>query len=129
MMPQIQISERRFGDVTVLALAGRLVLGEGDGPLRERIEALVGDARIDIVLNVHDVTYVDSCGIGALIAKYVTLRQHGGNLKLVCPTDRCRRLLAITHLLPLFEVYESEEAAVRSFAHSGQVPCHTNIKG
>jgi len=115
-MATIQVSERRVGDVTVLTLAGRLVLDEGDAPFRERIESLVTEGRLDIVLNVHDVTYMDSCGIGALVEKFVSLRRRGGHLKLVCPTDRCRHVLEITHLLPIFEVYDSEERAVHSFS-------------
>lgn len=115
-VPLMKLTERRIGGVTVLALAGRLVLDEGDVPLRERIDALIAEGRIDVVLNVHDVTYMDSCGIGAVVEKFVGLRRRGGHLKLVCPTDRCRRVLEITHLLPIFEVYETEDDAVRSFA-------------
>ena len=115
-MATLQMSERRHGDVTVLTLAGRLVLDEGDGPLRDRIDSLITEGRLDIVLNVHDVTYVDSCGIGALVEKFVGLRRRGGHLKLVCPTDRCRHVLEITHLLPIFDIYDSDERAVRSFS-------------
>ena len=121
-MPGMQISEERVGEVTILTASGRLVLGEGDVLLRERIDALILESRIDIVLNAHDLTYVDSSGIGALVAKYVSLRQRGGNLKLVCPSDRCRRVLAITHVLPLFDVHESNEAAIRSFAVTDDSP-------
>ncbi len=110
------LSERRIGDVTVLTLGGRLVIDEGDVPLRNRIDALIAEGRIDVVLNIHDVTYVDSCGLGALVEKFVGLRRRGGHLKLVCPTDRCRRVLEITHLLPIFELYESDDDAVRSFS-------------
>ena len=114
-MSQLAISERRIGAVTVLALDGRLVLEEGEGPLRDRIDALVREGRIDIVLNLHDVTFMDSCGIGTVVGKFVTLRRRGGHLKLVCPSQRCRHVLEITHLLPVFEVFETDEAAVASF--------------
>jgi anti-sigma B factor antagonist len=105
-----------------LVLAGRLVLEEGDIPLRERIDALIVEGRIELVLNLHDVTYMDSCGIGALVEKYGSLRRRGGDLKLLCPTERCRRVLAITHLLSIFESYESEDAAVRSFLATHEAP-------
>lgn len=114
-MPAMQLSERRIGAVSILELAGRLVLDEGEVPLREHIDALIAEGRIDLVLNLHDVTYMDSCGIGALVESYQHLRRLGGNLKLLCPTERCRRMLAVTHLLSIFESYESEDAAVRSF--------------
>ena len=111
-MPHMHISERRVGDVTILTLKGRLVLEEGDAPLREHIDALIREGRVAIVLNAHDVTYMDSCGIGALVAKYVSLRQRGGSLKLVSPSRRFQHLLDVTHLVSVFDTYDSEEAAV-----------------
>ena len=114
-MPQFAISERATDGVTVLALAGRLVLEDGEAKLRERIDALVAAGRIDIVLNLHDVTYLDSCGIGAVVGKFVTLNRRGGHLKLVCPSQRCRHVLEITHLLPVFEVFETDDQAIASF--------------
>jgi len=119
----LNISERRIDDVTVLTLAGRLVLDDGDAALRERVGALVGEGRSQIVLNVHDLTYMDSCGIGVLVDLYHSLRQRGGHLKLVCPSDRCRRVLALTHLLTVFDPYQSEDAALRSFG----VPALTTV--
>jgi anti-anti-sigma factor len=119
----LNISERRIDEVTVLTLAGRLVLDDGDATLRERVGALVREGRTQIVLNLHDLTYMDSCGIGVLVDLYHSLRQRGGHLKLVCPSDRCRRVLALTHLLTVFDPYESEEAALRSFG----VPVLTTV--
>jgi len=116
MASSMCITERREGDVTVLALAGRLVLDDGDAALRQRVGALITEGRNQIVLNVHDITYMDSCGIGVLVALYQTLRQRGGHLKLVCPSPRCRHVLALTHLLTVFDPYESEEEALRSFS-------------
>lgn len=100
--------------MTVLTLAGRLVLEDGEAPLRERIDALAQDVRVDIVLNVNDVTCIDSCGIGTIVGRFVSLKRRGGHLKLVCPSARCRRVLEITHLLPVFDVYDTEEAAIDS---------------
>ena len=76
-MPPLQIAERRVGDVTFLTLAGRLILDEGENPLRARIDALIRERRIDVVLDLHDVTYLDSCGVGALVEKCVSLRKAG----------------------------------------------------
>jgi anti-sigma B factor antagonist len=115
-MDHFQMAERRIGDVTVLKLTGRLVLGDGDESLCKRFGALIQAGRTRIVLNVHDVSYIDSCGIGVLVANFVSVRGRDGILKFVCPSERCRRVLQLTHVLPLFEVYESDEAAVASFA-------------
>jgi anti-sigma B factor antagonist len=116
MSPRITISERRIGDVTILDLRGRLVFDEGDTSCAERIDHLIREARIQIVVNLQDVSYIDSAGVGALVSKYVTLRKRGGNLKLLCLSERVRHVLSIAQLLGVFEWFESEELAVRSFA-------------
>jgi len=110
-----QISERDVENVTVVALNGHLVLGDGDATLRNHFAALIARGRTRIVLNLHEVTYIDSCGIGTLVDEFKTLRHAGGDLKLVCPSQRCEHVLALTHLLPVFDLYESDDAAVRSF--------------
>jgi anti-sigma B factor antagonist len=112
----LTISERRVGDVTILGLAGRLVLEDGDAPLRERIGTLIAEGRAQIVLNLHDVTYIDSCGIGVLVDLFHSVRQRDGHLKIVCPSQRCRRVLALTHLLTVFDPFETEDEALQSFA-------------
>ena len=116
-MPDMNLVRSDVDDVTVLALSGRLVFNEGEAVLRDHIAALVAHGRTKVVLNVHEINYVDSSGIGALVDELKTLRRLGGDLKLVCPSRRCEHVLAMTHLLPMFELYESEDAAVRSFAH------------
>ena len=116
-MPPLQIAERRVGNVTFLALAGRLILEEGENPLRERVDELIREGRIDVVVDLHDVTYIDSCGVGALVAKCVSLRKAGGDLMLLCPSERCRHTLEITGLLrQVFEVCATEEAALDRLA-------------
>jgi anti-sigma B factor antagonist len=112
----LTVSERRVGDVTILGLAGRVVLDDGDALLRERVGALIDARRVQIVLNLHEVTYIDSCGIGVLVDLFHTVRQHDGHLKIVCPSQRCRRVLALTHLLTVFDPFDSEDEALRSFA-------------
>ncbi len=116
MSPRITISERRIGDVTILDLRGRLVFDEGDISCAERIDRLIREERIQIVVNLQDVSYIDSAGVGALVSKYVTLRKRGGNLKLMCLSERVRHVLSIAQLFGVFESFESEELAIRSFA-------------
>lgn len=110
------LTERRLGDVTVLDLKGRLVLEEGDAVLRERIGALMAEGRLKILLNLRDVTYIDSCGVGVLISKFVSVRRKGGDVRLVHLTVRSRHLLEISKLLNVFRIFESEADAVASFA-------------
>ena len=115
-MSRIQIDERRAGDVTVLRLTGRLVLEEGDAPMRERIDALVQEGRVDIILNLQHVNYIDSCGVGSVVAKFLSVRRRGGDLKLVCLSERCRHVLEVTGLVPILAPLDSEEDALRQFA-------------
>ncbi len=116
MAPRITISERRVGDVTILDLHGRLVFDEGDTSCVERIDRLIRQGCLQILVNLQDVNYIDSAGVGALVSKYVTLRRRGGNLKLLCLSERVRHVMSIAQLLGVFESFESEAVAVRSFA-------------
>ena len=115
MTRRMKITERRVGDVTILDLHGRLVMDE-DTSCTEHIDLLVREGRIRILLNLRDVTYIDSAGVGALIAKYVSLRRRGGDLRLLSLSDRVRRVITIAHLLEVFDIFESEDLAVRSFS-------------
>jgi anti-anti-sigma factor len=109
------VSERRSGGVTVLDLKGRLVLEEGVPVLRAAIDRLLAAGHTDLVLNLRDITYVDSCGIGLLIAKLVSVRRGGGDVRLVNLTPRSHHLLEITRLLDVFRVFASEQDALASF--------------
>jgi anti-sigma B factor antagonist len=111
------LKERRVGDVSILDLQGRLVLDDGDALLRDRINDLVNEGRLKIVVNLHDVTYVDSCGVGVLIAKYVSVRSKGGDVKLLHLTPRSHRVMEISKLLTVFETFDSEDRALESFIH------------
>ena len=115
-MRRMQANERRRGGVTVLDLKGRLVLEEGVPVLRASLDRLVDAGQTSIVLNLHDVTYIDSCGIGLLIAKLVSVRRTGGDLRLVNLTSRSHHLLEITRLLDVFLVFTSEQDALASFS-------------
>jgi anti-sigma B factor antagonist len=104
------------GNVTVIDVAGRITLGEGSSALRETLRDLVAKNQNKILLNLADVSYIDSSGIGELVSGYTTVTNTGGSLKLLNLNKRVKDLLQITKLYTVFEVHEDEAAAIRSFA-------------
>ena len=112
----MQIDTRTVGDVLILDLKGKVTLGDGDEALKDKIGSLVQQGHRKIVLNLGGVPYIDSAGLGQIVRNYTTLSQQGGQLKLLNLTKRIQDLLAITKLLTVFETYESENDAVRSFS-------------
>lgn len=117
----MQIEERAVGDVVVLDLKGRVTLGEGDQLLKDKVNSLVNQGRKRMVLNLAGVPYVDSAGLGEIVGSYTTVSRQGGSLKLVNLTKKITDLLAITKLLTVFETFESEDEAVRSFSAPAKV--------
>jgi anti-sigma B factor antagonist len=117
----MEISERAVGDVMVLDLNGKITLGEGDELLKDKVNSVVNQGYRKILLNLAEVPYVDSAGLGEIVRTYTTVSKRGGNLKLLNLTKRITDLLAITKLLTVFETYESEDEAVRSFSASAKV--------
>jgi anti-anti-sigma factor len=115
MTDLMHIPECRVGDVTVLALHGPLVLEDGDTPLQDCVDRLVAEGRVKIVLDMRYVTRLDSFGIGLLVSKYMSAHNRGGQLKLLHVTPRAAQLLRITKLSSVFEIFESEDEAIRSF--------------
>jgi anti-sigma B factor antagonist len=111
----MQIEERVVGDVTILDLKGKITLGEGDEALKDKINSLVLQNRRRILLNLGDVPYVDSAGLGEIVRTYTTVSRQGGQLKLVNLTRRITDLLSITKLLTVFETFDSEADALKSF--------------
>jgi len=111
----IQVTNRVVGDVSVVDVAGRITLGEGASALRENIRGLVGKGNKRILLNLNNVSYIDSSGIGELVSGFTTVTNQGGVLKLLGLTKRVKDLLQITKLYTVFEVYDNEATAVRSF--------------
>lgn len=109
------IDERRLGSVTILALRGRLVLDDGDDQLRQQVEGLVIEGRLKIIVDLTGIDYIDSAGVGVLIAKFLSLRRKGGDLRLLHLSPRTMHVLEVAHLLTVFPNYTSEDAAVRSF--------------
>jgi anti-sigma B factor antagonist len=111
----VEIRERIRGPVRVLDLSGRLVLGDGDGLLKNAIKSLTSQGQRQILLNLAEISYVDSCGVGELVAAYTTIVRQGGQIKFVNLSKRVKELLAIAKLLTIFDVVESEEVALEGF--------------
>ena len=115
------IEERVIGDITVLDLKGKMTLGEGDELLKDKINSLIHQGQKKLLLNLEGVPYIDSAGLGEIVRTYTTVSRQGGNLKLVNLTKRITDLLSITKLLTVFETFDSENEAVRSFSASAKV--------
>jgi anti-sigma B factor antagonist len=112
----MEIHTRTVGDVHILDVSGRIVLGEATKTIRQTINDLLVNGGRKIVLNLKDVNYVDSSGIGELVRSYTSVTREGKQLKLLNLTEKIRDLLVITKLLTVFQVYENEQAALASFA-------------
>jgi anti-sigma B factor antagonist len=112
----IKLSSRQVGDVTVVDAAGRITLGEGSSALRDLLRDMVAKGQKKILLNLGEVSYIDSSGIGELVSGFTTVTNQGGSLKLLGLTKRVKDLLQITKLYTVFDVHDDEASAVRSFA-------------
>ena len=111
----LHATHRDAGTVTVVDLSGRITLGDGSALLRKTVRGLLDDQRMRILLNLADVDYIDSSGIGELVSAFTTVRNRNGNLKLLHLTKKVRDLLQITKLFTVFDVYTDEGTAIRSF--------------
>jgi anti-sigma B factor antagonist len=111
----MRIETRVVGDVRILDCSGKITLGEGTMVVRNRVRELVESGVKKIVLNLADVHYIDSSGIGELVSTYTTVTKNGGQLKLLNLTKKFNELLSITKLLTVFDVYNDERAALGSF--------------
>lgn len=114
-MAELNITERQAGDVTILDLSGKVTIGEGSVALRTTIRRLLGEGKKKIILNLAQVGYVDSSGIGEFVSSFTAVNKEGGTLKLLSLTQKIQDLLAITKLLTVFDVYDSESEALSSF--------------
>ena len=114
-MAELEVTERQAGDVSILDLSGSVRIGEGSISLRNAIRGLVDGGKNKILLNLAGVKYMDSTGIGELIANYTTVSRGGGQLKLLNLTDKIQDLLVITKLLTVFDVFENESDALNSY--------------
>jgi anti-sigma B factor antagonist len=106
---------RQIGDIAIIDFSGKITLGEGSSTLRRTIRDLINNGQRKIVLNLYDVDYIDSSGIGELVSGYTTVRNAEGEMKLLHLTKRVHDLLQITRLFTVFDVQSDEESALRSF--------------
>ena len=111
----MKIQERKLDDVTVLDLDGRLVLGE-EGQFKKIVAANIEGGVRKLIVNMSGVNYMDSTGLGELISGYISMKRVGGSMKLLHLSNRLNELLVITKLITVFETFDSEAAAISSFA-------------
>ncbi len=111
----MQIEERTVGDITILDLKGKMTLGEGDELLKDKVNSLMNQGRKKILMNLGDVPYIDSAGLGEIVRTYTTVSRQGGTMKLVNLTKRITDLLSITKLLTVFETFDNEPEALKSY--------------
>ncbi len=112
----VKLNTRQVGDVSVVDVAGRITLGEGSSALRDALRDMVSKNHKKILLNLGEVSYIDSSGIGELVSGFTSVTNSGGQLKLLGLTKRVKDLLQITKLYTVFEVFDDEATGVRSFA-------------
>jgi anti-sigma B factor antagonist len=112
----LKFEERRVGDVSIVDLSGRITLGEGSGTVRGAIKELVTSGRKQILVNLRNVSYLDSAGLGELVGAYATVTSTGGEIKLLHPQAKVHDLLQVTKLYTVFIAFDDEAEAIRSFA-------------
>jgi anti-sigma B factor antagonist len=112
----VKLTTRQVGDVMVMDVAGRITLGEGSATVRDAMRDMVSKGQNKILLNLGEVSYIDSSGIGELVSGFTTVTNSGGALKLLNLNKRVKDLLQITKLYTVFDVHEDEAGAIRSFA-------------
>ncbi|MBV9404370.1 MAG: STAS domain-containing protein [Acidobacteriaceae bacterium] len=111
----VKLTSRQVGDVTVIDAAGRITLGEGASAFRDTIRDLAAKGNKKLLVDLGEVSYIDSSGIGELVSGFTTVTNNGGQLKLVGLSKRVKDLLQITKLYTVFEVFDEEAEAIRSF--------------
>ena len=111
----MEIAERTVSDITVLDLKGKMTLGEGDELLKDKINSLLASGKKKLLLNLESVPYIDSAGLGEVVRTYTTVSRQGGSLKLLNLTKRIEDLLSITKLLTVFDTYDNEAEAIKSY--------------
>jgi anti-sigma B factor antagonist len=114
-MAELNISERQAGDVTVLDASGKITIGDGSVALRTTIRRLIEEGKKKILLNLGNVSYVDSSGIGELVSSFTTIQREQGQLKLLNLSQKIQDLMTITKLYTVFDVYDEETKALNSF--------------
>ncbi|HEU0006837.1 MAG TPA: STAS domain-containing protein [Terriglobia bacterium] len=112
----VSFQVKNTGDVCVLSPEGKIVIGDEVGALREKIKQLLDTGNKNILINLANVSYIDSTGVGALVGSFTTIRNQGGQMKLSNLSQRVKDILLVTKLLTVFDVYENETEGARSFA-------------
>ncbi len=115
---KMTMSSRQAGSVTIVDISGRIELGEESAALRELISQLVSEGHTQILLNLGEVHYIDSSGLGALVSSFTTVKKQGGELKLLNLTAKVTDLMQITKLYTVFDISNDEAAALKSFSTS-----------
>ena len=111
----MDIVERTVNEITILDLKGKMTLGEGDELLKDKINSLLAAGKKKLLLNLEGVPYIDSAGLGEVVRTYTTVSRQGGSLKLLNLTKRIEDLLSITKLLTVFDTYDNEAEAIKSY--------------
>ena len=114
-MRPMQMTERHVGNVTILDLAGTITIDAEAARLKDKVDSLLQQQRTSVILNLADVSYIDSGGLGQLTACYASVAKAGGALKLLSVNKRNHDLLSITRLVTIFQTFDTEDAALRSF--------------
>src|SRR5262245_53720757 len=109
------ISERALGDVTIIDLGGRITVQDGAGTFRDMMQTMIKEGRVRIVLNFNDVSYVDSTALGQVVRAYTGVTRKGGSLKLLNVPPKVHHLLVVTKLLSVFDLFDDEAEALKSF--------------
>jgi len=112
----LKMTSREVDGVTVIAMDGRIVLGEESNALREKVKALVAEGKKKVVMNMDNVTFIDSAGLGTLVAAHHSAKNQGASLRLCHLGTKFQEVLQITKLMTIFEVYNTEAEAVASFS-------------
>jgi anti-sigma B factor antagonist len=112
----VKLTSRQVGDVTVMDAAGRITLGEGASTFRDAVRDLAAKGNKKLLLNLSEVSYIDSSGIGEMVSGFTSVTNSGGQLKLLGLSKRVKDLLQITKLYTVFEVFDDETEAIRSFS-------------
>ena len=111
----MKIEKRKKGNVTIIDLKGKILFGDGIDELRQSINAAIKDSEKQLVLNFADVPYLDSTGLGEVVRSYTTLKKEGGTVKIANLTNKVKDLMMVTKLITVFETFENENEAVKSF--------------
>lgn len=119
-MSTLAITDRQVDDIAILDLAGKITIGENNRHLHDSLKRLVAEGNRRVILNLAKVTFIDSTGLGEIVAGYSTLKTNGGSLKLINLPERVTDLMTITKLYTVFDIYGSEAEGIKGFEEAGK---------